>query len=229
MNLLAFDTATPATAVAVRTSGGHAAEARHEPEPDARPGHVEQVLPLAARLLADAGLRFSDLDRIGVGLGPGTFTGLRIGIATARAIAAAWTLPVHGVSSLAALATGAGDAQADPVLAVIDARRGEAFAALHAGAEERWPPFVAGPEELGERLRAASRGVLAVGDGAVRFRAELESAGARVPADDDPRHVVRALHVCRLAARVAPAAPEAILPEYLRMPDAVPSLSRISP
>ncbi|HEX2086509.1 MAG TPA: tRNA (adenosine(37)-N6)-threonylcarbamoyltransferase complex dimerization subunit type 1 TsaB, partial [Solirubrobacteraceae bacterium] len=86
MKLLAFDTATPSTAVAL-VAAGVRAERRHDPDPGERPGHAAQLLPLAARLLEDAGLAFRDLDRIAVGTGPGTFTGLRIGVATARALA----------------------------------------------------------------------------------------------------------------------------------------------
>jgi tRNA threonylcarbamoyladenosine biosynthesis protein TsaB len=234
VNVLGLDTSTAATAAClVRSDGGV-----FESVPDAgallaRPAHARELMPALARVVADAGLTFAELNAVAVGYGPGTFTGLRIGIATARAIASAHALPVHPVSSLAALAAGARGSEApaagDPVLAVIDARRGEVFAALHrpdGGAE--WPPFVATPEELAERLAGASDASLAVGDGAVRFRAELKARGARVPPDDSALHVVRALEVCRLAAEVAPVAPEAVLPEYLRKPDAVPQPPRSS-
>nr|MBA3421735.1 hypothetical protein [Thermoleophilaceae bacterium] len=122
------------------------------------------------------------------------------------------------VSSLAALAAGA---DAPLALAVLDARRSEVFAALHEQAEERWAPFVARPEALAECVRATGLTPLAAGDGAIRYRRELEAAGARIPPDDSPDHVVHALAVCRLGAQVAPVAPEAVLPDYLRMPDAV--------
>jgi tRNA threonylcarbamoyladenosine biosynthesis protein TsaB len=227
VNLLGLDTATAATAACLLRSDGEAFEV--VPEPAAlfhRPAHARELMPALARVVDEAGLTFAELGAVAVGRGPGKFTGLRIGVATARAIAVARSLPVHGVSSLAALASGA---KAPWTLAVIDARRGEVFAALYEGDEERWPPFVARPEQLAERMRAQPETLVAVGDGAVRFRTELEAAGARVPAGDDPRHVVRALHVCRLGRKLPPAAPEAILPDYLRTPDAVPTSPTPSP
>jgi tRNA threonylcarbamoyladenosine biosynthesis protein TsaB len=105
---------------------------------------------------------------------------------------------------------------------LIDAKRGEVFAAAYEGATELWAPFAVRPEKLAERVRGADFTPLAAGDGSIRFRRVLETAGIRVAPDNSGAHVVRALHVCRLAA-VAPAEPpEAVLPEYLRAPDAKP-------
>jgi tRNA threonylcarbamoyladenosine biosynthesis protein TsaB len=107
------------------------------------------------------------------------------------------------------------------LLPLIDARRGEVFAALHgAGGELLWPPFVAAPEAVAERVRQAGFRARAAGDGSIRFRRVLEAAGIRVDADESRSHVVRALHVCRLARAVPGQPPEAVLPEYLRAPDA---------
>ncbi len=220
MNVLGLDTSTAATAACLLRADGHAFEVA--PPPSAlteRPAHASELMPAIALVLEQAALGFGDLDALAVGVGPGRFTGLRIGIATARAIASARLLPVHPVSSLAALAAGA---EAELTLAVIDARRGEAFAALYRGAEELWAPFVADPAALAARIRAAGITALAVGDGAVGFRNVLEAAGARVAPEDSPLHVIRALHVCRLASEGPVAAPEAVLPNYLRRPDAVP-------
>lgn len=102
---------------------------------------------------------------------------------------------------------------------VIDARRGELFGGLYRDGEAVWEPFVATPEALAERLRDARFTPLAAGDGSLRFRQVLEAAGARVAPDASRLHVVRALHVCRLAAAVADTPPEAVLPHYLRPPD----------
>ena len=205
--ILAFDTATPATVVAL-AGGGVRAEARHDPEPGERPQHVQRLLPLAAELLEQASLRFGDVERIAVGTGPGTFTGLRIGVATARALAQGSDAELVGVSTLRALAAAAGGAP--EVLAVLDARRGEAFVG---GAV---PPAAVTPELLG---RIARPGWLAVGDGAVRFREVLETSGAEVPADGSPLHRVSALTVADLAAGAPPTGRD-VTPEYLRLPDA---------
>ena len=214
--ILAFDTATPATVVAL-VGEGVRAEARHDPEPGERPQHVQRLLPLAAELLSDAGLTFGGVRRIAVGTGPGTFTGLRIGVATARALAQATGADLVGVSTLEALAKKGTDPLHSrgwegsvPVLAVLDARRGEAFVG---GAV---PEAAVTPAILG---RLAQPGFLAVGDGAVRFREVLENSGAEVPADGSPLHRVSALDVADLAAGAPPTGRD-VIPEYLRLPDA---------
>jgi len=217
MRLLAFDTATPATAVAL-VVGDRRIEARHDPQPGERPGHAARLLPLATGLLDQAGLRFTDLDRIAVGTGPGTFTGLRIGIATARALAQASGAELAGVSTLETLARGARPEAGDaPVLAVLDARRGEAFAAAYARDEVIHAPQALRPDGLPGLVAA---GTLAVGDGSVRFRDVLEAPGARVPADGSPLHRVSALALADLALRAQPAGIEGVVPDYLRLPDA---------
>jgi tRNA threonylcarbamoyladenosine biosynthesis protein TsaB len=98
--ILGLDTATPATVVAVLPADGEPVELRHEPAPGERPGHAAQLLPLARRALDALGASFADVRRIGVGVGPGTFTGLRIGVATARALAQATGAEVAAVSTL---------------------------------------------------------------------------------------------------------------------------------
>lgn len=253
MRLLAFDTATSATAVALALPGGEIVARRHEPAPGERPGHMTELLPLAQELLAAAGIAWADLDRLAVGVGPGTFTGLRIGVATGRALARAHDLPLVAVSTLRALAASAaaglsagtepvpaeagapsGSAAPEPssaggptaIAAVLDARRGEAFAAAWRGDAATDPraapllePAALAPAALGEAVRALPAGTLAVGDGALRFRRELQAAGAVVPADGSPVHRVDAAAHCRLAATMEPTAPDAVLPAYLRLPD----------
>lgn len=220
MNVLGLDTSTAATAACLLRRDGQVFEVVPGPSgPIARPAHARELMPALIRVLAQGEVGFDELDAVAVGIGPGAFTGLRIGIATARALASARSLAVRPVSSLAALAAGSGG---ELSLAVIDARRGEVFAALHETRRERWKPFVTPPDALAERVRRAGVAPLAVGDGAVRFREQLEAAGARVATDGSPLHVVRALHVCRLAHYVESVAPETVLPDYLRMPDAVP-------
>ena len=220
MNLLGFDTSGAATSVCVLRSDGRAFQRRPEAaalfEP---PAHARELLPALAAELERAELDWPQLDAIAVGVGPGTFTGLRIGIATARALAGAAGLGLRPVSSLAALGAGI---EAPLALPLVDARRGQLFGALFEAGAERWPPFTCSPEELAERVREAGLRPLAAGDGSVRFRMQLEAAGARVEPDDSAAHVVSALQVCRLATGVPELPPESVLPEYLRAPDAKP-------
>jgi tRNA threonylcarbamoyladenosine biosynthesis protein TsaB len=205
--ILGIDTATPATAVAVWAPDGPAVERRDDPPRGERPGHASRLLALVDEVVEE----WAAIERIAVGVGPGGFTGLRIGIATARALAQARDLPLVGVSSLAALAA----PHEPPVVAVIDARRGEVFAA----SPGRFEPVALAPAALAARIEPGS---LAVGDGAVRFREELERAGAVVPADGSPLHRVSALEVCRLGAAAEPTDRDALLPDYRREPDAKP-------
>ncbi len=225
MTLLGLDTSTAACTACVLRSDGQAFERAPEPERLlGRPAHSRELMPAVAGAMDDAGVGWEKIDAIAVGVGPGAFTGLRIGVATARALAGARGLPLRPVSSLAALAAGMEDG---PALALIDARRGELFAALYVDGAERWPPFLTRPEGLLERLSAGALAELgrplAAGDGALRLRPALEAASVEVAPDDSRLHVVRALHVCRLAARAPALAAEAVLPRYLRAADATPS------
>ena len=245
--IVGIDTSTPATATAVLLADGRAVEAREDPAPGTRPGHTGRLLALLEQALAEAGVGWEDVERIAVGVGPGGFTGLRIGIATARALAQARGLPLVGVSSLRALAAGAEApargmssprapgvgaeaAASGTVLAAIDARRGEAFAAAWADGRELLAPVALGPAALAERVVALPQPVIAVGDGSVRFRDELERAGAEVPADGSAAHRVLAVQVCRLGAEGRPAERDLLVPDYRREPDArLPERPRRTP
>ena len=210
MNVLGFDTATAATTACVIRSDGEVFE--FEPpverlfEP---PGHARELMPAIDRIMRESGLAFADLDALAVGIGPGGFTGLRIGVATAHGIAQSAGIPLHPVLSLDALAAGT-EGQSLRPLPLIDARRNEVYGP---------GPFV-GPIDYA--IEQAPEGALAVGDGSIRFREALESAGIRVAPVDSRVHVVRGLHICRLAAAVDPAPPESVVPCYLRAPDAKP-------
>jgi len=107
VRILAFDTATPSTTVALCLPGQEPQEVRDDPPAGHRPGHATKLLPLTISLLERAGIGWEAVDRIAVGTGPGTFTGLRIGIATARALAQARGIPLTGVSTLRSVATNA--------------------------------------------------------------------------------------------------------------------------
>jgi len=220
VTLLGLDTSTSGASACVVRPDGEAFEVAPRPERLAdAPAHASELMPAVADVMSRAGVGWGDLDAIAVGVGPGSFTGLRIGLATARALAGANRLPLRRVSSLAALAAGI---EAPLRLPLIDARRGEVFAALYEAGEQLWPPFAAPPEHVIGRMREDGFMPLAAGDGSVRFRGMLEEAGIQVPADDSQAHVVRALHVCRLGAEAPDEPPEAVLPDYLREPDAKP-------
>lgn len=186
--IFAFDTATSVAACALLRDGDSLGDARTE---------ARLVLRAAHELLEGAGIELAALDGIVVGTGPGSFTSIRIGLATARGLALGLGIPVAGVSTLAAFAGGR---------PVIDARRGEVFAE---------GPVVARPEELevaGSRL---------VGDGAIRYRDVFEANGAEVPPDDDPSHRPSPLRLAAAATSFGPAT--AVEPLYVRAPDAKPS------
>lgn len=220
MIVLGFDTATPATAVGLRLADGTVLEAYDDPKPDERPGHATRLLPLANELLAQADLDWQELERIAVGVGPGTFTGLRIGVATARGLAQSRGVELVGVSTLRALAHGAlrapfgGERE---VLAVVDARRGEVFVGGYAAGRELLAPRALAPSALASLL---TPGGLAMGDGAVRYRTHLEDLGIEVPEDSSALHRVRGASICELAAHASPAESGNVLPDYLRRPDA---------
>jgi tRNA threonylcarbamoyladenosine biosynthesis protein TsaB len=219
--ILGIDTATAGVAVAVTVAGEPVSERYADPAPDGRPRHSARLLAEVESAVGEAG----GWDRIGliaVGVGPGTFTGLRVGIATARALAQGRGLPMAPVGSLAALARGIGEqAPGRPSLAAIDARREQAFAALYdAGGALSWGPLAASAPELAERLGGAGDPVVAGGDGSLRFRAWLESAGVEVLPTANEAHRIAARHVCALAAEVVPGPPEDVRPIYLRRPDA---------
>jgi tRNA threonylcarbamoyladenosine biosynthesis protein TsaB len=184
---LAFDTATSAATTALVRDGEVLGE---------RVSRAVRVLEDADELLRASGLAQADLTRIVVGTGPGSFTGLRLGLATARGLSVALELPVAGVSTLDALAAGAPGA-----LPVVDGGRREVFTLV--GGE----PAVCTPQDV--------RAPLCVGDGAVRYRSVLEANGAQVPPDDDPRHLPRARFHAELAGE-----PGEVEPLYLRIPDA---------
>ena len=236
MRVLAFDTATPRTAVALRDIdaatnvcmlGELDLTAADDPPAGGRPGHAQRLLSLIDELMTRGGADWDSIERIAVGVGPGTFTGLRIGIASAQALAAARALPLVGVSTLRSLALAAhGRGPQRATLAVIDARRGEAFVAGWAAGEDPLTaapavaPCVLAPEQLAQLAELGPTRTQAVGDGALKFRDVLEAAGIEVPIQESPLHRVSAREHCRLGALARPTGDGRIEPEYLRVPDA---------
>ena len=220
--VLGIDAATADAAVALARDGRVLSEVAVPPGPEGRPQHSRILLSEVERAV-EAGGGWAKVDRIAVGIGPGSYTGLRIGIATARALAQSRDLPIAGVGSLAALARGISEHPdaTEVALPILDARRGQVFAALYErDGSETWPPLVVEPAELAQRLREVDSPLLAAGDGAVRFAAELEAAGVAVAMPDDPVNRIAARHVCALGETAAGEAPERIEPIYLREPDA---------
>ncbi len=219
--ILGFDTATADAAVAVAVDGEAVSESLVGPTPGGRPSHTTVLLAEIESVVAEAG-GWGRIESLAVGIGPGSFTGLRVGIASARALGQARRLPVTGIGSLAALAQGIVEREGDrSALALIDARRGELFAALFdRSGDVLLEPFVTSPEALADRLRGHRPVPLAAGDGSLRFRQQLESAGVEVLPDADPAHRIAARHVCALAAGVESGLPTDVKPAYLRRPDA---------
>jgi tRNA threonylcarbamoyladenosine biosynthesis protein TsaB len=187
---LAFDTATSVATAALVRDGDVLGEAV---------SRAVRVLEDADELLRAGGAERSELTGIVVGIGPGSFTGLRLGLAAARGLALGLELPVAGVSTLEALAAGAPGA-----VPVVDAGRREVFTLRDGEAAVCAPQAVPGE--------------LCVGDGAVRYRSVLEERGAEVPPDDDERHLPRARFHAELARAFGPA--DEVEPLYLRVPDA---------
>jgi tRNA threonylcarbamoyladenosine biosynthesis protein TsaB len=218
--VVGFDTATADTAACAWRDGEPLHVSQLGLSEAGRPRHATALLS-EVEAAAEAAGGWDGVDLIAVGLGPGTFTGLRIGIATARGLAAALDKPATGIGTLDALGRGIGEGPGAGAhrLAVLDGFRGEVFAALYGEDGKRlWDPFVARPEELAERLGPLGSEAVAAGLGAVRFRAELSVDGVRIPDDSDPVHRVAARDVCALAA--AGEGDAKLEPIYLRPPDA---------
>jgi tRNA threonylcarbamoyladenosine biosynthesis protein TsaB len=219
--ILGLDTATPDVAVAVTRGGETLVEA--QVAPNGRPRHATELLPRIEAAVAEAG-GWDAIGAIGVGIGPGSFTGLRIGIATALGLGQGLSRPLRAVGTLAALARGIATRPGGGgrrTLPVLDARRGQVFAALHGpDGDAVWNPFVAAPEQLAERIASLPEAPLTGGDGSLRFRQDLEAAGAEVLPDADPGHRLSARHTAELAEGLPDAAPGEIQPVYLRPPDA---------
>jgi tRNA threonylcarbamoyladenosine biosynthesis protein TsaB len=192
MLILAFDTATDVATSALVDDGEVLGE---------RVSRAQTLLEDVDALLRQGGGKPGAIDALAVGIGPGSFTGVRVGLATARGLGLALGVPVAGVSTLDALAAGA--LGSTPI---IDARRREVFVLQD-------EPRVLAPGDL-----ELEPGTLCVGNGAVRYRTVLEGAGAEIPPDGDERHLPRARFHAALARDFGPA--EAVEPLYLRIPDA---------
>jgi tRNA threonylcarbamoyladenosine biosynthesis protein TsaB len=243
VNLLAIESATSLVGAALLADTGAAAERSHQ---EGRM-HAESLAPAIEEVCALSGLTLREVGAIAVDVGPGLFTGLRVGVATAKALAQGLGIGVLAVSSLDILAAGAraeaGPDGADTVVVVVDARRGEVFTSRYrfdpAAPEpdqvvdpapaRQSPPELVTPDALIRSLTGLDRGpgdrVLIVGDGAVRYRHRLADAQAgdldlveRV-SSPSPLTLAR-LARRRLDAGAGLARPTEVVPDYRREADA---------
>jgi tRNA threonylcarbamoyladenosine biosynthesis protein TsaB len=223
MRVLAIDTALAACSAAVldTANGGLVAS---ESLPMVR-GHAEALMPLLARVVKASGLAFAELERIVVTTGPGSFTGLRVGIAAARGLGVATTLPVVGVTTLSAYAAPylAANDQI-PVVVAIDARHEHVYLQVFgAGGRTLIAPRLA---PLSDAIRAASEAPARIVGSAAQ--AVANALGRTVPVVVDPRGAPDIAWVAQIGAAVSEAqAPPK--PQYLRAPDAQPQYAASLP
>jgi len=201
MRILAVDTCLPACSVAILDGDTVLARAF---EPMLR-GHQERLAPMVEEAMAASGLAFTDLDRIVVTLGPGSFTGLRVGLSFAKGLGLALNIPVAGVNALEALAFG----HAGRVIAIVDARRGQAYwQAFHDGAAVTGPKITAVGDAAAVFHQDPDK---VIGPGAGLLAPYFQSLAMRADPAPDP------VSVARLGAA---AQPGMLTPIYLRAPDA---------
>jgi tRNA threonylcarbamoyl adenosine modification protein YeaZ len=213
MLILALDTSLDACSVALYDSAG-ASMLAYETEVIGK-GHAERLMAMMTAVMAEAGVAFSAVARIGVTVGPGSFTGIRVGLAAARGLSLASGIPVVGISTLDAIAPDApGD---EPALVVLDARRGEVYAALYDRSRRLVsPPALLTLADAATVAIAAQAGLFGSGAplvSATQSPATLPISGLKAYPD--------IFHVAVLAADAA-APSEPPKPLYLRAPDAKP-------
>jgi tRNA threonylcarbamoyladenosine biosynthesis protein TsaB len=220
--VLALDTSGPYCAAALaRTDGPEFGILASRTESMER-GHAERLVPLVGELLGEAGLTWSDLGRVGVTTGPGSFTGVRVGIAAARGLALALGIPAVGIGTLDALLAMADGPASGTAVACLDARRGEIYLLARAADSKLVPADAMAPMAAARKLMAdGAPPYLLIGSGAALLAEALEreGPGSAVSILSDARAPDIAA-VARLAA--AAAAGEPPVPLYLRGPDAKP-------
>jgi tRNA threonylcarbamoyladenosine biosynthesis protein TsaB len=227
--VLGIDTATPVTSVAVGSQAGTLASTAVRNDR----AHAELLVPVVRQALDHAGVEGTELDGIAIGTGPGLFTGLRVGVSSAKAMAQVWGLPMVAVSSLDVLAFACRHA-GRIVCAAVDGRRGELFTATYrpvAGGVERVGEHrVVGPDELAAGLRALGEPVLVCGDGALRHADALTRAGDAVELAGPEWAAPSAGALIQLALprleRGSTTGPLEVRPIYLRRPDVDPGVER---
>ncbi len=221
MLVMGLDTALQRCSVAILRDGAVVGDQ----STDMARGHAEHLAPMAAAALGQAGVKIADLDRIGVVVGPGGFTGVRIALSFARGLAIGVDVDVVGITSLAALAGNARDTDRGELIApVIDARRGQVYAALYEKSGQcRVQPFVSDPEQALKLVvdAAQTAKIVTIGSGA-----GLAPFGAWRQSEGDQQ--IDAKVVAALAADAAPPFGRPP-PLYLRGPDATPTEPSLAP
>jgi tRNA threonylcarbamoyladenosine biosynthesis protein TsaB len=235
VNIVAIETATETVGVAVRTTGGAEAALTLS----GRRRHVETLAPALEHLLTQVDLTVADLELVAVDLGPGLFTGLRVGVAAAKGLAQALGIGVLGLSSLEILTHAAAQHGLDGyVLAAVDARRGEVFASvreLRPGAQTAEDVIASGlfaPDELAEALsKLGGVRIVGVGDGAQRYAAVLEHVPGVTCVTGalgaPPPLTLLALAAARYENGTVPLDPALVVPLYMRAADAKSNFTQI--
>jgi tRNA threonylcarbamoyladenosine biosynthesis protein TsaB len=224
MNVLAFDTCFDVCSVCVAQSRGEGVVELACSLERFETGHAERLMPMIEDVMRQAGVTFGDIGRLAVTVGPGTFTGTRIGVAAARGIALVTSIETVGASSLAVMAHVArrelGSLPQDADLAVaVDARRGQAYVQLFgAGAlQPKTPPQLLAIEDAS---RMGQEPFIVVGSAAEAVAASAAGAGRRATARL-PHLLPDAAALARMAFDL-PASQAPLVPLYLRPPDAKP-------
>ena len=226
MNVLAFDTCLGAVSVAVRWQSAAGEWLLREHFEPRTAGHAERLMPMISEVMDEAGLAFTDLHRVAVTLGPGTFTGVRVGVAAARGLALASALPVVAATSLAVMAHGAEALLAAPypeTLGVaVDARRGMVYFQLFGSARETvGDPQLLAPQEVASLV--GMRPVIVVGPAAQTVADAIVAGGGQAQARL-PDLAPHARSLALLAEGLIP--PTSLRPLYLRPPDVKPQADK---
>lgn len=214
MNLLAVDTSANLCAACLYDTAQRAVLA--QAQEDIGRGHAERLFPILDRVLTQSGRSFDQLDRLAVCVGPGSFTGVRVGVAAMRGLALALDIPLIGVSVFDALYGSRNAAQ--PVLVTIDARRGEVYAQLYETGVAAGPPQVLSPEAAA--ALAVQSGAALMGSGAAAIKPFL-APGPDAPMVLNESATADLVSLAQAAAGREPG-PQRPVPLYLRAPDAKP-------
>lgn len=232
--LVAIETATETVGVAVRRGDGLRAELTLT----GRRRHVESLTPALEHLLAQVGLEVGEVHAVAVDLGPGLFTGLRVGVAAAKGLAQALGIGIVGATSLDILLVAAADAgHRGPIVAAVDARRGEVFAALAtidpSGVVSAGLPQLLTPGDLASTLQELDgEPMLAIGDGSQRYADVIEAVPGvhcvRSAFAWPPPSTLLDMAAARLEAGETPVTPERVVPLYMREADAKVNFAQVT-